>query len=325
MSTPNYMTLHQQAGFSLLADQSVLVIGGRHRTRWLHGMITQDVNKLAPGEGRYGCVVDIKGKVQHDFQLFNDHDGEALLMLMDTERITPMVDALRNYIVAERITFDAQTDETAILTVQGPASDDLVGQPEADLSLVDWDGHAIRIARHRRGLHSGYDLIVPTAAVDGVRKRLTDHGALPVSEEDLEIVRIEAAIPRYGVDVDNRIIPLEAGMLDAIHWEKGCYVGQEVLARMFHRGHTNKELRQLAISGKTLPAAGAEIFSAANSAKACGRITSSVYSPAQQSVLALGYVRREHFEPGTVLTVALGDQRVEAQVTHQTIRSLASE
>jgi len=158
-----------------------------------------------------------------------------------------------------------------------------------------------------------------------VLAHLNAQGALAVTEDDLEVARIEAAIPRYGIDVDDRIIPLEACMLDAIHWEKGCYVGQEVLARMFHRGHTNKELRQIAISGDTQPLAGAEIFPSMANDKACGTITSSAYSRQHESILALGYVRREHFEPGTALQVAIASHLVDAQITSQAIRAPAEE
>ena len=321
MTTETYHALHQHAGYTTLADQSVLAISGRHRTRWLHGMITQDVNGLSPGEGRYGCVVNIKGKVQHDFQLFNDHDGEQLMLIMDASRISPMVEALRKYIVAERITFDEHMGKTTIVTVQGPAAAEVLGHPQADITLADWAGVSLRIARHRRGPHDGYDLLVPSDDVDSVITKLTVQGAVAVSGDDLEIVRIEAAIPRYGVDVDDTIIPLEACMLDAIHWEKGCYVGQEVLARMFHRGHTNKELRQLMISGDSLPEVGAEIFPSPEGGKACGTITSSAFSPQRESILALGYVRRKHFDPGTALHVSVAGGLVDAQVTSQTIRA----
>ena len=114
-------------------------------------------------------------------------------------------------------------------------------------------------------------------------------------------------------------------MLDAIHWEKGCYVGQEVLARMFHRGHTNKELRQLTISGDSLPDAGAEIFPSTEGDKACGTITSSVFSPKHESILALGYVRRKHFDPGTALHMSVAGHLVDAQVTSQIIRAPVDE
>jgi len=244
---------------------------------------------------------------------------------MDASQIAPMVESLQKYIVAERITFDELIGTTTIITVQGPAADKVLGHPQADLTLADFAGVSLRIARHRRGPHDGYDLLVPSDAVDSVIAELTTQGALAVSQDDLEIVRIEAAIPRHGVDVDDSIIPLEAGMLDAIHWEKGCYVGQEVLARMYHRGHTNKELRQLTISGDSLPDTGAKIFPSTGEDKACGTITCSVFSPKLESILALGYVRRKYFDAGTALHVSVAGHLVDAQVTSQTIRAPVGE
>jgi len=321
MNTKNQPNAIDQMGSALVKDQAVLALGGRHRMRWLHRMITQDVQTLQPGQGRYACVVDIKGKVQQDFQLYNDVDGEQLLLLMDTDRIERFVTALQKYIVAEQITFDDQSKRWCVLTVQGPGAVELVGSPDQDVTQAQWGDVPVRVVRNQRGLHPGFDLWTAAESRAAVEQILKDRGVMPLSEQALDTARIEAAIPKFGVDMDDGIIPLEAGMMDAIHWEKGCYVGQEVLARMFHRGHTNKELRQLRMSGAVLPAHNAELFGQVDAQKPCGRVTSAAHSTVEEGVVALGYVRREFFEPGTTLWVDVENGRTPIHVTDRAIRS----
>ena len=125
-------------------------------------------------------------------------------------------------------------------------------------------------------------------------------GVTPVGMDAMNTLRVEAGIPAYGVDMDESNIPIEAGLWDALDFEKGCYVGQEVVARIKWRGHVNWHLLGLLLDGDTVPKPGDEIFSGE---RKIGRVTSGVFSPSLGKPIALGYLRREFKEPGTKVTV----------------------
>jgi folate-binding protein YgfZ len=136
----------------------------------------------------------------------------------------------------------------------------------------------------------------------------------------LNVARVEAAIPAYDSEMAQGVFPQEACLTDALHWTKGCYVGQEVVARLEHRGHTNKELRQIQIDSESPPNAGAKLFAPDNLNKAVGELRSSVWSPNAEASLALAMIRRAHFEPGTPLICVDGDAQYSATVTKTPVR-----
>jgi len=142
----------------------------------------------------------------------------------------------------------------------------------------------------------GYDLYVPKGSAGVVWDRLIKSGARPVGLRAMETLRIEAGIPRYGVDMNEETIPLEAGLDHAVNYDKGCYVGQEVVARIHWRGHVNWVLSGFLLAGRELPSPGSELR---DGNKKVGYITSSAYSPSLDRVIALGYIRRELSEPGS--------------------------
>ena len=149
----------------------------------------------------------------------------------------------------------------------------------------------------------GYDLWVPTEGLAPLWDRLRDAGARPVGREAWDVLRVEAGVVRYGIDVDASTLLLEAPLTDAYSLTKGCYVGQEVVARITYRGHVNRQIVGFRFLGARVPAAGAPVLV---EGKEVGRITSAVLSPALGVALGLGFLRREHHEPGTRVEVQDG-------------------
>ena len=288
-----------------MPELGVLEIQGADRASWLQGMVTQDVVTLADGDSRYGTVVSQKGKLLADFQI--RADGARFLLVLPAERVAAIVEHLDARLIIEDVVMTPPT--LTVVTLQGPGAE----------TLLPVAADAIAVRRSHTG-GPGFDLLIEAADADSLTGALVHAGAMPWSREALESARIAAAIPRWGAELDETVIPLEAGLTDAIHWGKGCYLGQEVIARMAHRGHTNRELRQLRVSGDQVPAAGAELWPAGQDAKkAVGRVTSA--ARVDGGVLALGFVRRKHFQAGARLQVVDAERRMEAEVVGVRMRA----
>jgi len=323
MNADQYHRILNTAGVAHLPDWNALTVSGRHRTRWLQGMITQDIKSLQPGEVRYGCLVTVKGKVLTDFQVINDIDGEQYVLVMRTENIDGTIAHLKKFIIAENVELTNQSDNLSLVTIQGANAPTLLGvqSPVAALEIANT---TVKAVSHQRTSQPGFDLLVPKDTVPATLEHLVAEGATTVSAHILDAMRIEAAIPLHGTDFDDSTIPQEACLNDALHWSKGCYVGQEVIARLEHRGHTNKELRQLQITGNTLPDPGAAIYPDPGAEKSVGKITSASHIPATGQILALGYVRRSHFEPQTQLAIEVGSSRINATISDRGIRTVVA-
>ena len=302
-----------------LPAEGLLAITGDDRATWLQGMISQDVRTLTPGMGRYGCAVDGKGRIVADFQIYAAPARAALLLATPRERVAPLKEHLERFLVTEDVTLADESGTVEILTVQGPEADRLLGHPAQDLGSLQVGESTVRAARRVRGPDPGYDLWVAPGRTQAVLDALRAGGASPGDASDLLRRRVMGAIPAWPDDLDARTIPLEACLDDAIHWEKGCYLGQEVIARMAHRGHTNRELRQVRVAAREAPPRNTPLFPLDGEDRACGRITSAVFVPEIGAVLALAFVRRSHFVAGT--RMRLGDAGPEAIVTDRRIRA----
>jgi folate-binding protein YgfZ len=279
------------------ADLAVLTVGGSDGPEWLQGMLTQDVVSLTPGQSRYALALDIKGKALADMQA--TREGDRVVLVLPAGQRDALHDHLARRFVIEDVVLDRP--DLAVVSVQGPGSSAAART------------HGMTLQRSHTG-GEGVELLVAADQAEAVITALVQSGAQRCSAEDLEPLRIAAAIPRYGADFDDKTIPLEAGLLDAIHWSKGCYLGQEVIARMAHRGHTNKELRRLSLRSATVPESGAAIFLSADDDKPVGRITSAASSPDGEGVVALALIRRKAFEAGTSVLVEVSGRKEAATV-----------
>ncbi|HUB06666.1 MAG TPA: glycine cleavage T C-terminal barrel domain-containing protein [Myxococcales bacterium] len=297
------------AGLVDLSQRGRLAVSGPDRVSWLQGMVTADVKKLAPGQGTFACIVSPKGKLLAAARIFA---REAELWLdLEESPLEATLDHLRRHLVMEECEVVDRSAETAMLGLHGPRAHALLaglapGLPElaehAQAGIALGGVSAVAIGSRELGL-PGIDLWLAPGDAAAAWRALTAAGATLLGFDATEILRVEAGRPRFGAELDEDTLPLEAGLERAISYDKGCYVGQEVIARMTYRGHANRKLAGLWLEG-TAPAAPSEALS--RDGKPVGEIRSSLVSARFGRPVALAYVRRESLEPGTKLALASG-------------------
>ncbi len=274
---------------------------GRHRQRWLHNLTTQDIKGLVPGQGRYTTCVTEKGRLVGEGQVYDA--GDRLILVVPEAALAELVAHLRRYIVAEDVALHELSPRDAVVSFVGPAAprclEALLQTPLTGLTQVDSGYGDVLVLPRVRLNQPGIDCVGTREALEAL---LRASGAVEATEAAWDGARIAAAIPEWGRDLDATIVPLEAGLYDGVHWKKGCYLGQETIAKMAHRGHTTKELRQLQGARGAAEGPGTALFPLRGPfERPVARLTSVGTSPQDESRIALGMVRREHFEPGTQL------------------------
>jgi tRNA-modifying protein YgfZ len=283
------------------SERGKLALTGAEAKAFLHGQVTNDIEGLEPGRGCYAAFLTHKGKMLGDLRVLDT--GEELLL--DTERVAlqELFNMIRRFKLGRDVELHKRTLELALLSLVGPDARRVAGAED----LVD--EHANRRAEIAGAsvvlvaTDVGIDVFAPADAKEAVAGAL---GVPEVAEEAAEIVRIESGRPRYGVDLDEGVIPQEAGLNDrAVSFTKGCYVGQETVARLHYRGKPNRHLRGLRL---TEPVTGGEVLRLGE--KEVGRVGSVAVSPANGPI-ALALVRREA-TPGD--TLAVGESGVTAEV-----------
>ncbi len=269
------------------SERGKLALTGTEAKSFLAGQVTNDTVGLESGGGCYAAFLTHKGKMLGDLRVLATDDE----LLLDTER--PSLQALFDMVRRFKIGFDVElhkrTVQRGLLSLVGPGSRAIAGAE--DLPVEEHAHRAGEVAGHPVRLiatDGGVDVLCDADDTDAVRAALEDAGATPVSEAATEIVRVERGRPRYGFDLDDTTIPQEAGLnARAVSFTKGCYVGQETVARLFYRGKPNRHLRGLRMSE---PAeVGAELQLGE---RVVGRLSSSVVSP-EHGPIALALVRRE--------------------------------
>lgn len=309
-----HAALRGSAGVLDLGFRGRLCLTGADRVRFLHGQVTNDVKRLRVGDGCYAALVTAKGKMESDLNIFNLQDE----LLLDFEPgLTAKLSArLEKFIVSDDVQIVDAAPHYGLLSVQGPQADAVVRSleffpelPAAPLSFIkvtDAMLGEIYLMNHPRLGSAGFDLFVPTQSLGAVADKLIAAakaaGGHACGWQAFEITRMEAGIPRYGADMDETNLPLEAGLESrAVSYSKGCYIGQEVLNRIHSIGQVAKEWRGLRLADElaALPQKGDKLFHAG---KEVGYITSAFKSPALKKNLALGYVRREVNQLGTDLS-----------------------
>lgn len=281
---------------------------GEDRASFLHGMVTQDVKGLAPGATAYTTLVTQKGAMVADGRLLRRED--ELLLDVEPGAGARVRGFLEKYLISEDAELHDATAQLALLRLLGPHTPELLGRvlggpvaplaPQASRPATLAGTPVLLLGAAGFGLPQ-VDLLVARGALEAVWTALTQAGAKPLGFEALELLRVEAGVPRFGQDLVETTIPLEANLQHAISYNKGCYIGQEVIARATFRGHMNRTLSGFLL-GATQAAPGAELM---REGKKVGWLTSVVRSPRLGQWVALGYVRRE-VEPGTALQLGEG-------------------
>ena len=310
-----YKALRETVGVIDLSFRSRICLIGADRARFLHGQVTNDVKKLRAGEGCYAAITTAKGKMESDLNIFALSD-ELFLDFEPglTEKISLR---LEKFIVADDVQIVDAAPHYCLLSVQGPKAQEAVRalnlfseipkQQLGSMKISDTTLGEIYLANNPRLGTNGFDLFAPNNSLGAVADKLIaaskQIGGRAVGWTAFETARIEAAIPRFGADMDETNIPLECGIESrAIVYNKGCYIGQEVINRIHSVGHVTRELRALRLAAnlESLPKKGDKLFHAG---KEVGCVTSAVKSPALNASIALGYVRREANQIGNDLTL----------------------
>ncbi len=296
-SSSAYAALTAGAALVDRSERGKLALLGPDARAALNGVVTNEVETLEPWTGLYAAVLTPKGKMHGDLRVL--YTGDELLL--DTERVAlqAVFDVVRHGLIGFDVQLDKRTLQRGMLSLIGPRADQVCGPDapaaaEHSSSAATIGGAPVILARTDLGI----DVICLTDDLPRVREALLAAGAEETSPDDAEIVRVESGRPRYGVDLDDSVIPQEAGLNDrAVNFTKGCYVGQETVARLFYKGKPNRHLRGLRLSAACDP--GAPLMLAD---KQVGTLTSAAVSP-RLGPVGLALVRREA-APGATLAVA---------------------
>jgi folate-binding protein YgfZ len=324
LTVPNEVSLDLQHRAAMtgaaVIDRSMLgkvTVTGRDRAAFLQGMLSNDVKALHPGQGCPAAFLDAHGKVVSLLVAYALED--SILLELPAGSTDTFLQVIDKFLISEKAYFEATDDAYAILAVQGPGAERmLTGLSGATLDPAPYShreveiaGAPVRVARRSEAVTPGFHCWTAVTHAEALGKALREAGAVPVSALALETLRIEAGIPAYGRDVDETVILPETRLDDFVSFTKGCYIGQETVARVKYRGHINRGLSGMVLEGDRQPAHGDAITA---EDKEIGRVTSAVRSIALGKPIALGYIRREYFAAGTAVTVVAGGSPIPARV-----------
>jgi folate-binding protein YgfZ len=300
-----YRAITEACGLLDRSERGKLALTGGEAKTFLQGQVSNDVEALSPGTGCYAAFLTPKGKMLGDLRVLDTGDE----LLLDTERVAlqELFNMIRRFSIGYDVQLHKRTLQTGLLSLIGPEASSVAGALElppdehAHLALPI-SGIEVRAIR----TDVGVDVMCAAEETDAVSAALQDGGAARVSELAAEIVRVERGRPRYGIDLDDTVIPQEAGLNPrAVSFTKGCYVGQETVARLYYRGKPNRHLRGLRITGDAAP--GDELVF---NERTVGRLSSVVRSP-RLGEIGLGLVRRE---VAVGASVVVGGDQVTAEV-----------
>jgi len=299
-----YRQLREECGLLDRSERGKLIVSGGEAAEYLQGQLTNDVEALSPGEGLYAALLDRKGHMQADMRVLRI-SPEEIWIDTEQEALGAARRHLEMYKIGREVAIADLSDERAIFSLIGPRSVEIAGTS----ALPEHAGEVTAVGGIEClavGTAAGIDLIAKLADAARPRDTLIDAGAVEVGEETAEVVRIEAGTPRFGAEMSAETMPAEAGIVErAVSFTKGCYIGQEPVARLHYKGRPNRRLRGLELSGQAAPGESLRLGE-----KEVGRIGSACVSPAR-GPLALAVVRREA-EPGAELVV--GEDGVTARV-----------
>jgi folate-binding protein YgfZ len=318
-------SVRRGAGLADVLDRGRLVVTGADRAAYLHGLLSNDVLALGPGQGCYATYLTPQGRMICDLSVLNL--GDRLLLDLPGRLKDAVLAKLQQFVFAEDVEIRDETESLGAIDLHGAEAGAVLaracgGDPEGFSDLGEYAHRAVEIAGHHVTVSGSRDVGLPgfrlSAGADAILalgQALERHGAVRVQPAILHVLRVEAGRPVFGIDMDETTIPLEAGIEDrAISMTKGCYVGQEVIVRVLHRGQGRVARRLVglvvsagdatqATEGDLLEVDGTDI----------GRLTSVARSP-RFGVIALGYVRRDLAEPGVAVVVRHGGARFDATV-----------
>jgi folate-binding protein YgfZ len=321
MTSPDYTALRENAAIGAIAARGQVAVAGPDRAAFLHGFLTNDITSLVPGHGCYAAWLTPQGRMLCDLHVLES--GDMILLDVPEAERDPATARLEQFHFSEDVQIAAVASLRPVW-IHGPAAPRMVaaavaGDASAFASWTQYQNARLNIAgapvvaaRIDQLAVPGFVVYADAQHETDVRSAFMSAGAIEATPDSLEAARLEAAYPVFGVDMTSDTIPLEAGIEQrAISMTKGCYVGQEVIIRVLHRGHGRvaRRLVRLQIDG-SIPSRAAKVFSGD---REVGFVTSAATSP-RMGPLALGYVHRDFVDNGTALEIEAEGTRVRALV-----------
>lgn len=336
MMAAGYREAREGVAVRVRADRSLVQLTGADRASYLQGLLTNDILALSPGTGCYALYLTPQGRIIADMNVLALDDR----VLLDAPAVVRavLVRRLEEFVIAEEVQVRDLSDEWTSVGVYGPAATAAVagalagagdaaaalpsGEVEHRAAVAGFRGAPLVVATTREAGVPGLALYLPRELAASLVDALRAGGVAALAPEAFEVLRIEAGRPAFGVDMDEHTIPLEAGLEDrAISFTKGCYVGQEIIVRILHRGR-GRVARRLAgllveargenTFGTPVPPRGASVWAGAVEV---GRVTSAAYSPALGRPIALAMLQREAATPGAEVTIREDERSWSSQVT----------
>lgn len=306
-------TIRSGAGWFRQPDRALLSVGGSDRITFLNGQLSQDIEVLAvrgPGAGAYGLVLTVQGRIVADFHILL-HEDEIWLEC-ERARIDALRERLDKYLVADDVELRDVSERFARFSIEGPGARSAIAADgplpdENCYGTVSVDGIHFGVAAYGMSGYPALQLFVEPAESDVLEQRLLERGLarglVPATAETLEVLRVEAGIPASRSELTDDVLPAESGVLErAVSFSKGCYTGQEVVARMASRGRVSHRLVGIKVEGSEAINPGDMLY---KDARKVGEITSVVRSPLYGHI-ALAFVRDAHHEAGTQVTLEGG-------------------
>ncbi len=311
---------HARDGVALLDTNwhALAAFQGPDRSRYLNAVLTNNIAALKDGQGCLALLLNPQGHVLAELECYALVDQICVRSAAEVRQRTHAT--LERFIIMDDVTLVDRTVEEGSIALEGPRAGEVIGKlcgapagyasvdemPEFASAAVSINTHHCRLIRRSHFGSNGFELVSPRSALSALWQGLRDAahgcGGGPVGYAALEALRIQAGVKYFGPDFDDTVIPQEAGLETThISFSKGCYTGQEIVERVRSRGHVNRRLVGLEFDTRTAPGHGAKLTA---DGKEVGQVTSAAFSPALARVIGLGYVRREHNAPGSVLECA---------------------
>lgn len=296
-----FAALRERCGVYDLGYRAKISLTGSDRVRWLNGMVANNVRDLAPGQGVYAFLLNAQGHILGDLYAYNC--GQSIVVDTDSSQLEKILATFDHYIIMDDVEVKDLSEEVTALGVGGPKAHAILASagfsiPEMgplQIESVSSNGLDCTLVRTDDPQHPAYEIWLAPSGVEQLWKALTATGATPVGSEALELHRIMAGVPRYGVDIRERDLPQETEQARALNFNKGCYVGQEIVERIRSRGAVHRMFTGFVADAPVEP--GSKILAGE---KQVGEITSAarVRLANADRIVALGYIRREVGTPG---------------------------
>ncbi len=313
-----YQAVRSGAGSMDLCYLGKLRVSGKDRSRYLHNMLSNDIKNLKAGTGCYATLLTHQGRMESDLYVYSFPE-DYLLECRPAGR-DRLCGTLKKYVVGDIVEIEDRTDDWGLLSLQGPqaryAMEEMVEVGLEGLALLEHktiprpSGDWVVVHRDRTGC-DGYDLWLPAGDLRFVWGTWREKGIQPIGLVASNWLRTEAGIPWYGIDMEEHNLPMEFNLSSAISLTKGCYRGQEIVARVTYRGHLDRGFGGIAVDSTEPPARGSEIRS---EGEKVGEITSATFSPLLGCPLGLAVLKSELLQPGTAVEVICGDRPTVGKV-----------